>query len=108
MSSDSRLAAIVVAAAALVGSATPARAQQPEAAQLNGLNRDVACAPASPLVRPATPLTVIGGRDRFKTLFGVGDGIIVRGGTAQGLKAGDEFFVSPRLHWERQRNRGHG
>ena len=70
MRSDARIAAIVVVATAatvLVGTAAPARAQQPEAALLNGLDRDVACAPASPLVRPATPLTVIAGRDRDKT-----------------------------------------
>jgi hypothetical protein len=95
MRSDARFAAIVVVAAAsvLVGTAVPARAQQPQAALLTGLDRDVACAPASPLARPATPVTVIGGRDRYKTLFAVGDAVIIRGGTAQGLKAGDEFFV---------------
>ena len=96
MRSDARIAAIVVVATAatvLVGTAVPARAQQPQAALLNGLDRDVACAPASPLVRPATPLTVIAGRDRYKTSFAVGDAVIIRGGTAQGLKAGDEFFV---------------
>jgi hypothetical protein len=96
MRSDARIAAIVVVATAatvFVGTAAPARAQQPETALLNGLSRDVACAPASPLVRPATPLTVIGGRDRFKTLFGMGDAVIIRGGTAQGIKAGDEFVV---------------
>jgi hypothetical protein len=96
MRSDARIAAIVVVATAatvLVGTVAPARAQQPEVALLNGLSREVACAPASPLVRPATPVTVIGGRDRFKTLFAVGDAVIIRGGNAQGLKAGDEFFV---------------
>jgi hypothetical protein len=95
MRSGARIAAIVVMAAAtvLVATAVPAGAQQPEAALLNRLDRDVACAPGSPLVRPATPLTVIGGRDRSKTLFAVGDAVIIRGGTAQGLKAGDEFFV---------------
>jgi len=94
MSSDARIAAIVVTAVTvLVGTAAAARAQQPEAALLNGLDREAACAPASPLVRPATPMTVIGGRERFKTLFGIGDAVIIRGGTSQGLKVGDELFV---------------
>ena len=62
MSSDARLAAIVVAAAALVANTTPARAQQPEVALMSGPSRELACAPASPLVRPTSPLTVIGGR----------------------------------------------
>lgn len=77
----------------LAALAPPAAAQQPEAALMNGLGRELACAPASPLVRPATPLTVAGGREAYKTLFGVGDAVIIRGGTAQGLKVGDEFFV---------------
>ena len=80
-------------AAALAASAVPARAQLPESARLSGLSRDAACAPASPLVRPATPLTVARGREPRKTLFAVGDAVIIRGGTAQGLKPGDEFFV---------------
>jgi hypothetical protein len=93
MRSNARIAAMVVAAAALVGSSAPARAQQPEVTLLSGPSRELACAPASPLVRPATPLIVIGGRDRFKTLFGIGDAVIIRGGTSQGLKVGDELFV---------------
>lgn len=85
------LAAFV--AALLVATAVPARAQQPESAQLSGLTRDAACAPGSPLVRPATALTVARGREPRKTLFGVGDAVIIRGGTAQGLEPGDEFLV---------------
>jgi hypothetical protein len=93
MSSDARLRAIVMTAAALMGSATAARAQQPDVALLSGASREVICAPASPLVRPASPLTVIGGRDRAKSLFGVGDAVIIRGGTSQGLKVGDELMA---------------
>ena len=92
MISDARIPALFVAAA-LAATAVPARAQQPESAQLSGLTRDAACAPGSPLVRPATALTVARGREPRKTLFGVGDAVIIRGGTAQGLKPGDEFLV---------------
>ena len=28
-----------------------------------------------------------------KTLFGTGDALVIRGGAAQGIKAGDEFFI---------------
>ena len=91
MSPDSRFVAVVLAG--FVVSAMPAAAQQPEAASLTGLNRDAACAPSSPSVRPAMVLTVAAGREAKKSLFGVGDALVIRGGTAQGVKVGDEYFV---------------
>jgi hypothetical protein len=91
MSSDARIVAVVLASA--LAAASPAGAQQSDAAQMSGLTRDAACAPASPLARPAMPLTIAGGREPVKTLFGLGDAVIIRGGTTQGLKPGDEFFV---------------
>lgn len=82
-------------AAALFVLACPvlAAAQQPETALLNGLTRDLACAPASPRVRPTPTLTVVAGRDAKKNLFGTGDALVIKGGVSQGLKVGDEFFV---------------
>jgi len=91
MNSDTRITAAAVLALAVAGS--PAFAQKPESASLTGLTRDAACAPASPLVRPTSPLTIAAGREARKTLFGAGDAIVIRGGTAQGVKAGDEYFV---------------
>jgi hypothetical protein len=92
MSSDSRIAAAMLISAVVV-SVTPAHAQQAEAATLTGLNRDAACAPSSPSVRPTVALTVAAGREIGKGLFGIGDAVVVRGGTAQGVKAGDEYYV---------------
>ena len=92
MSSDTRAAAALLIATVVV-SVTPARAQQPEAAALTGLNHDAACAPSSPSVRPTAALTVAAGREIGKGLFGIGDAVVVRGGTAQGVKAGDEYYV---------------
>jgi hypothetical protein len=92
MSSDSRIAAAMLFSALIV-SATPAHAQQPEAATLTNLNRDAACAPSSPSVRPTRALTVAAGREARKSLFGVGDALVIRGGAAQGVKAGDEYYV---------------
>ena len=92
MSSDSRIAAALLFSA-LVVSATPAAAQKPEAATLTNLNHDVACAPSSPSVKPTGALTVAAGREARKTLFGVGDALVIRGGTAQGVKTGDEYYV---------------
>jgi hypothetical protein len=90
MSAHSRLAVVF---AALIVSAAPAAAQQPEAASLAGLNRDTACAPASPSVRPTSALIVAAGREGKKSLFGIGDAVVIRGGSAQGVKAGEEYFV---------------
>jgi hypothetical protein len=92
MSSDSCIAAAALAAA-LVLSAAPAHAQQSEAAALSGLNHDAGCAPSSPSVKPVSALTVGAGREMGKSLFGIGDAVVIRGGTAQGVKAGDEYYV---------------
>lgn len=92
MSSDSRIAAVMLIAA-LVVSVTPAHAQRAEAATLAGLDHDAACAPSSPAVRPTAALIVAAGREARKALFGIGDVLVIRGGAAQGVKAGDEYFV---------------
>jgi hypothetical protein len=77
---------------ALASSAAGLEAQQP-ALRLSGLTRDLACAPSSPMVKPTPALVVVGGRDLRKTLFGTGEALVIRGGAAQGVKAGDQFFV---------------
>jgi hypothetical protein len=91
MNTDIRHGAAALFALVMAGS--PALAQKPETALLTGLTRDAACAPASPLVRPSSPLTIGAGREARKTLFGAGDAVVIRGGTTQGVKAGDEYFV---------------
>jgi hypothetical protein len=70
-----------------------AGAQEPKTARLSGLPRDIACAPSSPLTRPTSALKVASGRGDRKTLFGNGDTVVISGGTAQGLRAGDEFYA---------------
>jgi hypothetical protein len=85
----------VLALGLLVGAAAAGAAAQPQpvSARLAGVTRDVACAPLSPMVRPSVAITVAGGQDIKRTLFGVGDAVIVKGGTAQGVRTGGEFFV---------------
>jgi hypothetical protein len=68
-------------------------AQQPQATLLRGLSLDMACAPASPLVKPEVPIVVAEGRDVKRRLFGTGDALVIRGGTSQGLRTGDEYFL---------------
>ena len=91
MTSNARALIVAVGLAGLAGPVI--QAQQPEAAVLSGLTRDLACAPASPLVKPTVRLTIAGGREPRKTLFGKGDALVIRGGASQGLKPGDEFYV---------------
>ena len=80
------LTGLIIASAGL-------HAQQPQATLLSGISRDLACAPASPLVRPSSSIIVAEGRDAKRRLFGTGDALVIRGGTAQGLRQGDEYFV---------------
>ena len=91
MSSDIRAIPAALVVMATMGSF--AHAQEPATAKLAGLPRDVACAPGSPLTRPKVPVKVVAGKDTRKTLFGNGDVVVISGGTAQGLKNGDEFYV---------------
>ena len=92
---SARATTATLAAAALLGSAGHAQtpAPQPDTALLAGLTRDLACAPASPRVKPTRTLVVAGGREARKTLFGNGDALVIRGGAVQGVKIGDEYYV---------------
>jgi hypothetical protein len=87
------LGAAVSFALLLAGADGQAEAQRPVTATLTGLPRDVACAASSPATRPVVSLTIAAGRETTKKLFGPGDAVIVSGGTAQGVRTGDEFFV---------------
>lgn len=78
---------------ALATSAASLGAQQAQSARLSGISRDMACAPASPMVKPIPSIVVVAGRDQRRTLFGTGDALVIRGGATQGVKPGDEFFV---------------
>jgi hypothetical protein len=55
--------------------------------------RELACGPQAGLTRPSQALKVIGGEPRGKALFGTGESVVINGGTAQGLRAGQEYFV---------------
>jgi hypothetical protein len=89
----SKASATICAAALAVAAGGGVHAQQSAAARLAGLSRDIACAPVMSSVRTTDALKVSGGRELRKSLFGVGDQVFIAGGTAQGLKSGDEYFV---------------
>lgn len=54
---------------------------------------EVACSAQATTLPPETAVRVGPGRDRGKALFGPGDPIVVKGGTSQGIKAGEDYFV---------------
>ena len=57
------------------------------------LSREVACGAQVAFTPPVASVTVAGGEDRGKELFATGDALVLRGGTSQGLRVGQEFFV---------------
>lgn len=54
---------------------------------------DIACGARASAMPADMSLRVAGGRERGKSLFGPGDPLIVKGGTSQGVKVGQEYFV---------------
>jgi len=62
-----------------------------------GVTRDfageLACSAQATALPPDTAVRIGEGRERGKSLFGPGDPIVVNGGTAQGIKAGEDYFV---------------
>lgn len=61
------------------------------------LAREITCAPQAALIPPAPTMRIVRGEDEKKALFGTGEAIIFSGGTAQGVKVGQEFFVRRRI-----------
>jgi hypothetical protein len=54
---------------------------------------ELGCSAQATTVPPDDAVRIGEGRDRGKTLFGPGDPVVVRGGTAQGIKAGQDYYV---------------
>jgi hypothetical protein len=54
---------------------------------------ELACGARATAIPPATVVRIGPGREHGKALFGPGDPIIVHGGTSQGLRVGQNYFV---------------
>src|SRR5688572_26578193 len=54
---------------------------------------ELACGARATAIPPAAVVRLGRGREHGKTLFGPGDPIIVLGGTSQGLRVGQDYFV---------------
>lgn len=80
-------------ALAVAFAAAPARAQTSLRPVVRDVARELACGPAVSLTSALPPLRVIGGQERGKTLFAPGDPVIINGGSSQGVRAGQDYFV---------------
>jgi hypothetical protein len=57
------------------------------------LSRDQLCGPQVALTPPAATMKISGGAERTKQLFGAGEAVIINAGSAQGVRAGQKYFV---------------
>lgn len=87
MTSLQVLAVVVLAG----GAALSAQSQRPLVAR--GVALDLLCGPQAALVAPAQTIRISGGAEPRKALFSAGEAVIVNAGTAQGLRAGQHFYV---------------
>ena len=53
----------------------------------------IACGPQAVVTPPKASMRIIGSQEARKTLFGTRDAVVVSGGTDQGVRVGQEFFV---------------
>ena len=54
---------------------------------------ELACGARATATLPAAAVRIAPGREHGKALFGPGDPVIVRGGTSQGIRVGQNYFV---------------
>jgi hypothetical protein len=54
---------------------------------------ELACSAQATTLPPDSAVRIGEGREHGKALFGPGDPVIIRGGTSQGIKAGQDYFV---------------
>lgn len=66
---------------------------QPRTVPARSLRQDLECAPLSLPAAPASALLVVGGTSGNRIMFGPGDAFVINAGRAQGIKAGQEYFV---------------
>jgi hypothetical protein len=54
---------------------------------------ELACAARAAAAAPDMSIRVAAGREKGKSLFGPGETLVIRAGTAQGMKIGQEYYV---------------
>lgn len=86
-------AALVTAHEALPSRGAQAPAQSIRPPVVRDFASELACGASAAATAPASVIRVAPGLEHGKALFAPGDPIILRGGTAQGVRAGQEYFV---------------
>ncbi|HVJ26143.1 MAG TPA: hypothetical protein VM493_01335 [Vicinamibacterales bacterium] len=82
----------VVAAIVLIGS-VPLVAQGRRPVETRGVSLSLLCGPQASYTAPVPTITVQGGTEPRKALFAAGETILLNAGTAQGVRAGQQFYV---------------
>jgi hypothetical protein len=77
----------------LLLTASAAAAAQERTPATRGIPTDQLCGAEVSLVVPAKAIRIAGGPQREKQLFSPGDAVIINAGSAQGVKAGQQFVV---------------
>ena len=86
-----RLAMLTVAV--LSARAANAQPQSPRPPVVRDVAAELACAPNAAETLPAAPMTVAGGQIAGKVMFGTGETVLVRVGSTEGVRPGQEYFV---------------
>jgi len=55
--------------------------------------RELACSPQAAVLPPVPAMRIIGGQEPRKKLFGTAEAVIISGGSARGVRVGQEYFV---------------
>lgn len=92
-SMKTRVAIVLVGVAFILGAA-PAFAQlASERPVTRDTSRELACGPEAVLVAPAPSFRIVRGEQPNKMLFGTGEAVIISGGSAQGVRVGQDYAI---------------
>ena len=82
-----------VCAAAFLALSAGASAQNLPRVAERDVVRELSCAAESPLIEPIMTRRIVAGSEQGRTLFANGDAVIVNAGTAQGVQAGQQYYI---------------
>ena len=83
---------VLVAAAAALPAAAAAQAVVGRVAARD-YAAELACSAQATTLPPENAVRIGEGREHGKSLFGPGDAVVIKGGTSQGIKSGQDYFV---------------
>lgn len=86
-------ASVLVAALALAIASPLLGAQSAPRQVVRDISRELACGPEAVVLAPVPSIRVIASQEPGKRLFGSGETVIVSGGSAQGVRVGQEYFI---------------